>query len=152
MAYGTRGSASSVLTEDTGRTIDETLQRIEGQGEPSRVTDDWTASPWDGVAPRKLTVRTGAGYVRIASLQVPGGGGAGGATKRTAYLCEVGQTTSAAKVQSEETAIADQINAIVESVQGGRLMLADSSGQIDLYVVPDAGTTASTLDLDVASV
>ncbi len=125
------------------------LATIAAKGTPSRKTLDWSAAPWDGVAAKKLVVRTGAGYVKVASLRITAGGGAGGCTTRTGYLCEVGQTTANATVETAAGLIAAQINTVLIVP---RLVLADAGGEIDVYVVPDVGTTAEILYLDVESV
>ena len=143
-----RGTRDGKATEDTLREIDGKLGAALPLP-PTRVTDDWSGAPWDGVAARKLTVRTGAGYVRIVSYQILGGGGAGGCTERTAYFTEVGEGTAGAKVISTTTPIAGQIN---ETPLVPRLILADASGQIDWHALTNAGTTANTLALDVESV
>lgn len=147
---GAGGLATEDKQDDQISTLGDVKAAVEtlsARGVPTRVTDTWTA--WDGVAARKLTVRSGAGYVRIVSYQIPGGGGAGGATERTAYFTEVGDGVAGAKVVSTTEAIADMIN---DAMVVPRLILADSNGQIDFHVVPDAGTTAKSLDLDVESV
>ena len=134
----------------TGDLATEANQALQlARNVPTRVTDDWSGAPWDGVAARKLTVRTGAGYVRIVSYQILGGGGAGGCTERTVYFTEVGEGTAGAKVTSTTTPIAGQIN---ETPLVPRLILADASGQIDWHALANAGTTANTLALDVESV
>jgi hypothetical protein len=130
-------------------TIKSALDTLVARDQSQRKTLDWSGAPWDGVAPKKLQVRTGAGYVKVAALRITAGGGAGGCTQRTAYLCEVGQTTPNATVTTAAVAIATQINAVLDVP---RPILADANGEIDVFVVPDVGTTAATLYLDILTV
>jgi len=140
---GNQGTVAGLVT--AGNAL---LAAIGAKGAPSRKSiPAWAA--WTGGAAKLLTVRDGAGYVRVEAFTVTAGGGGGGCTTRTAYLCEVGDLPADAKVTSTATAIADQINATPIMP---RLILANADGQIDVYVVPDAGTTVAALDLDVTSV
>jgi len=130
--------------------IHDMLEGVEQRGEMDQAVLDWNAptGPWDGAAPMKLQVRPDAGYVRIVSAQITAGGGGGGCTERTLYLCEVGQVPANAKVTSTAQAIADQLNVVLDVP---RPILANASGEIDVYVVPDLGTTEGILYLDVES-
>jgi len=109
-------------------------------------TTTWVGSPWDGVAAKKLTLRTGAGPIKILQVHLTGGGGGGGVAERTIYIGATGFTPDTDELIGEGPyAIADPVilSPIVPIV-----IRCDASGQCDFYVVPNAGTTEETITVE----
>lgn len=110
------------------------------------ATLDWHTAAWDGVAAKKITLRSGPGYALVLQCNLSGGGGAGGCATVTVRIGVVGFTPT---TQDLITSAAIPV-ATPTTWSPGVYVLCDANGQADVYAVPNAGTSAKILSLVVA--
>jgi hypothetical protein len=110
---------------------------------------DYTASAWDGAAARKIAISTGTTPVRLEQLHLTGGGAGGGCATYSIYLCPVGATpTTEYRIAALTQAVGDALT-MTPVVP---IILRPTAGEYDVWVIPDVGTTAKKLTLEVSAV
>lgn len=128
------------------------LKTLAARGVVDRASDSWAA--WTGAAARLIQLRDGAGYIKITQIHITAAGGGGGCANRVVHVGEVGFTLNTEDyVTSGTLLIAKPYTLNADNTPSlPAVILCDSRGQVDYYVVPDAGNTTEAITITTETV